>query len=87
MKDSEMSNSQTIEVLYDKISMLIESTRRQLATAINVAMVYTNYEIGRYIVEEEQQGASRAEYGKATIWQWIFLPEFEENQTVLCNLF
>ena len=54
MKDSEMSNSQTIEVLYDKISMLIESTRRQLATAINVAMVYTNYEIGRYIVEEEQ---------------------------------
>lgn len=67
MKDSEMSNSQTIEVLYDKISMLIESTRRQLATAINVAMVYTNYEIGRYIVEEEQQGASRAEYGKATL--------------------
>ena len=60
MKDSEMSNSQTIEVLYDKISMLIESTRRQLATAIN-------YEIGRYIVEEEQQGASRAEYGKATL--------------------
>lgn len=67
MKDSEMSNSQTIEVLYDKISMLIESTRRQLATAINVAMVYTNYEIGRYIVEEEQQGTSRAEYGKATL--------------------
>ena len=67
MKDSEMSNSQTIEVLYDKISMLIESTRRQLATAINVAMVYTNCEIGRYIVEEEQQGASRAEYGKATL--------------------
>lgn len=67
MKGSEMSNPQAVEVLYDKISMLIESTRRQLATTINVAMVYTNYEIGRYIVEEEQQGAFRAEYGKATL--------------------
>lgn len=67
MKGSEMSNPQAVEVLYDKISMLIESTRRQLATAINVVMVYTNYEIGRSIVEEELQGASRAEYGKATL--------------------
>lgn len=67
MKEIEKSNPQAIEALYDKISMLIESARRQVATTINVAMVYTNYEIGRYIVEDEQQGAFRAEYGKSTL--------------------
>lgn len=67
MKEIEKSNPQAIEALYDKISVLIELARRQVATAINVAMVYTNYEIGRYIVEDEQQGASRAEYGKSTL--------------------
>jgi predicted nuclease of restriction endonuclease-like (RecB) superfamily len=30
-------------------------------------MVYTYYEIGRYIVEDEQQGEQRAEYGKALL--------------------
>lgn len=67
MKEIENSNPQAIEALYDKISILIESARKQVATTINVAMVYTNYEIGRYIVEDEQQGASRAEYGKSTL--------------------
>jgi len=30
-------------------------------------MVYTYYEVGRYIVEDEQQGKYRAEYGKAVL--------------------
>jgi len=30
-------------------------------------MVYTYYEVGRYIVEDEQQGNYRAEYGKAVL--------------------
>ena len=39
----------------------------RVATAMNVAEVYTKYQIGRYIVEEEQSGNKRAEYGKLVL--------------------
>lgn len=32
--------------------------------AVNLSMVYTYYQIGRMIVEKEQNGSNRAEYGK-----------------------
>ena len=34
---------------------------------MNVAEVYTKYQIGRYIVEEEQSGNKRAEYGNQVL--------------------
>lgn len=46
------------------ISNLLENARKQAKTAVNTAMVYTYYEIGRRIVEEEQQGENRAAYGQ-----------------------
>ncbi len=49
--------------LGEKIEHLIEEARKRTATAVNTAMVYTYYEIGRMIVEDEQQGEQRAEYG------------------------
>lgn len=49
--------------IYDKIATLIEQARRQVATTVNTTMVYTYFEIGRYIVEEQQQGNKRADYG------------------------
>ena len=33
----------------------------------DLLQVYTNFEIGRRIVEEEQQGANRAQYGKEIV--------------------
>lgn len=57
----------TTEALFEKISALIEESRRKVATAVNVAEVYTKYEIGRYIVEDEQQGKNRAAYGKKVL--------------------
>lgn len=53
--------------LYQRIAALIEESRQRVKTAINTAMVYTYYNVGRYIVEEEQQGKQRAEYGKALV--------------------
>lgn len=53
--------------LGERIELLIEESRRRTVTAVNTAMVYTYYEIGRMIVEDEQQGEERAEYGKATL--------------------
>ena len=49
--------------LADRVIELIESARQKVAVAANLAMVYTYFEIGRQIVEEEQGGAKRAGYG------------------------
>lgn len=53
--------------LYEKISYLLELARKQVATIVNVTMVHTYFEIGRTIVEDEQQGELRAEYGKKVL--------------------
>lgn len=53
--------------LVERIENLIIKAKRQTVSTINTAMVYTYYEIGRMILENEQQGEQRAEYGKAVI--------------------
>lgn len=53
-----------IDALFERISALIEESRKRVATAVNIAEVYTKYEIGRHIVEDEQEGKARAAYGK-----------------------
>jgi hypothetical protein len=53
--------------LFGKVAELIERARQQVVTAVNLAMVYTYFEIGRAIVDDEQQGKERAQYGKATL--------------------
>lgn len=54
----------SVDVLFERISALIEASRTKVATAVNIAEVYTKYEIGRYIVEDEQEGKARAAYGQ-----------------------
>lgn len=39
----------------------------QVITAVNLAMVHTYFEIGKMIVEEEQEGNNRAKYGKQVL--------------------
>ena len=46
------------------IGALLEEARRASARAVNAILTATYWEIGRRIVEHEQQGAARAEYGK-----------------------
>ena len=53
--------------LYYKIASVLEESRKFVATTVNTAMVQTYFEIGRLIVEEEQHGNVRAEYGKETL--------------------
>ena len=55
--------------LADAIATQIEQARRQLRQAVNSVMVQSYWEIGRLIVEDEQQGESRAEYGKQQLQQ------------------
>jgi predicted nuclease of restriction endonuclease-like (RecB) superfamily len=63
----EKNPAKTAELLFKKVADLIEQSRVRVATAMNVAEVYTKYQIGRYIVEEEQSGKVRAEYGKQVL--------------------
>ena len=49
--------------LLDNIGLSIESARQNAVRAINTELVKANWEIGRHIVEFEQEGKERAEYG------------------------
>jgi predicted nuclease of restriction endonuclease-like (RecB) superfamily len=46
-----------------EIRQLLIHSRQQLQQTVNTAMVQTYWQIGRLIVEDEQKGESRAEYG------------------------
>lgn len=57
----------TVEALYSSIRGVVERARSSIHYAVNTAMVDACWRIGALIVEQEQQGASRAEYGKQLI--------------------
>lgn len=50
-----------------EIKELLQKARNSIYQTINTTMTQTYWEIGRRIVEEEQGGAARAEYGKGLI--------------------
>lgn len=54
-------------ILVREIRSLIESARRTASGAVNTLQVMTNFEIGRRIVEHEQKGKVRADYGAALL--------------------
>jgi predicted nuclease of restriction endonuclease-like (RecB) superfamily len=53
--------------LIREIRFLIESARHRASSTVNTLQVLTNFEIGRRIVEHEQKGKARAEYGKTLL--------------------
>lgn len=63
MKNNKIVNEKDA-FLFDKIAELIELSRKKVLSTINLTMVYTYFEIGKMIVENEQDGKERAKYGK-----------------------
>jgi len=61
--------SNTYHQLINSIDQLLQQGRQQAAIAINYHIVQTYWEIGRYIVEYEQRGESKAEYGSNLLIQ------------------
>ena len=53
--------------MVDELRKLIRTARRTASTTVNALQVLTNFEIGRRIVEQEQKGKARADYGKALL--------------------
>ena len=64
MKQIQVNNS--TDIVAD-IKQIIELARKQVYATINTLMIQSNWLVGRRIVEEEQGGESRAEYGKALL--------------------
>lgn len=50
-----------------EVKQMIQTGRNAAYSAVNTMMITTYWRIGKRIVEEEQQGKERAEYGKALI--------------------
>ena len=57
----------SFESFYNKVKEILESARNSAYRAVNFAMVQAYWEVGRAIVEEEQKGQKRADYGKYLI--------------------
>jgi len=68
VKNKENVPAKAVESLFNKVSNLIEQARVRVATAMNVAEVYTKYQIGRYIVEEELSGKNARNTGNRFLW-------------------
>lgn len=56
--------TQELTPLFSDIAAVIQQSRQQVQQAVNSAMVQCYWQIGRLIVEHEQQGQARAVYGK-----------------------
>lgn len=55
------------DALYERICELIVAARQTVARGVDLVQVRTNFELGRHIVEYEQQGEQRAAYGKEVL--------------------
>jgi predicted nuclease of restriction endonuclease-like (RecB) superfamily len=52
---------------YESVADVIRTARGKAYRAVNTVMVEAYWDVGRMIVEEEQQGKERAEYGQALL--------------------
>lgn len=53
--------------LYNRVHEILEAARKGVARSVNSEMVKTYWLVGQAIVEQEQQGQSRADYGQKII--------------------
>ena len=51
-------------MVYLQIKELMENAKKQVSVKINNILVQTYWEIGKIIIEDEQENSERAEYGK-----------------------
>ena len=66
---SPLANDLTNTRLYTDVCSIIEQGRKEAYASVNHKMIETYWDIGRRIVEEEQNGEARAEYGVQIIAQ------------------
>ena len=67
MKEPGKKNNDEDNMLVNDLRSIVSKARSKAFAAVNYSLVERNWRIGQRIVEQEQNGASRAEYGKHVI--------------------
>lgn len=67
MKEPDKKYNDEDNMLVNDLRSIVSKARSKAFAAVNYSLVERNWRIGQRIVEEEQNGASRAEYGKHVI--------------------
>lgn len=62
-----VSQQNAEEQLFAQIKRMLDDARRHIAKTVNSTVVEAYWQVGKYIVEYEQSGKTRAEYGKGVI--------------------
>lgn len=60
----ELNNNIDYQQLIERIGTVYQSAQRKIISAVNVEMLHAYWQIGKYIIEFEQNGQLKAEYGK-----------------------
>ena len=66
-KNNTLNSEQIITNLFNEIEQIIVNSRNEITYQINNTLVNTYFNIGKIIVENEQNGNIRAEYGKEVL--------------------
>ena len=66
-RDCEHACSQSFNTLLSDVRQIIENGLQQAYHSVNQAMLNTYWNVGKRIIEDEQHGNRRAEYGKQQI--------------------
>ena len=67
MKEPGKKYNDEDNILVNDLRSIVSKARSKAFAAVNYSLVERNWRIGQRIVEQEQNGASRAEYGKHVI--------------------
>jgi predicted nuclease of restriction endonuclease-like (RecB) superfamily len=59
--------SKNLESIYTNIKNVLDEARNKAIRSVNFTMVQAYWHIGRLIIEEEQNGKERANYGESLI--------------------
>ena len=65
--NKKIQNIEIYQKLVDSIGITIEGARQRAIQAVNNELLKANWEIGKYIVEYEQHGNEKAEYGSSLL--------------------
>ncbi|MCP4551204.1 MAG: DUF1016 domain-containing protein [Bacteroidetes bacterium] len=65
--NKKIQKTEIYQKLVDTIGVTIESARQKAIQAVNNELLKANWDIGKYIVEYEQHGNEKAEYGSSLL--------------------
>ena len=66
-KNEIIEMNQSLDMLIEESIELIQYARQITAKQVNLVQLMTYYSLGKWIVEEQQEGEERAKYGKQVL--------------------